>query len=192
MSAVDRLIEHMKKLGHVVFEDGQYNLNLVGVRSKSKYANSFNDVMYCFYKDSDDKWVLHSWTVTTDPGLYWLKNPGRVVGTAILAPGQYRAAYTLGLHRGDYPALVQCKPVTLFRDSNKDEVLDFVNPVDGQMTGINIHRANPSRKSSVVDKWSAGCQVFADPREFDTLMSLYKKAAAIWGAKITYTLLEEF
>ena len=191
MSAVDRLIERMKKLGHLVFEDGQYNLNLVGVRSKSNYSNTFNDVIHCFYKDSNDKWVLHTWTVTTDPGLYWLKNPGRAKGTAILCEGQHRAAFTLGKHGGEYDCLVQCKPVRVYRDADKDEVLDFVSPED-TFSGIQIHRANPSRKSSVVDNWSAGCQVFADPREFDTFMSLYKKAAAIWGAKITYTLLKEF
>lgn len=191
MKEISRLIERMNTLDYVVFEDGQYNLNLVGVRSKDKYANTFNDVIHCFYKDSNDKWVLHTWKVTTDPGTYWLKNPGRAEGTAILCEGQHRAAFTLGKHKGEYECLVQCKPVKVYRDADRDAVLDFVNPED-TFSGIQIHRANPSRESTVVDKWSAGCQVFADPQEFNTFMKLYKKAAAKWGAKITYTLLEEF
>jgi hypothetical protein len=190
-AVIDRLIKRMKELGHVVFEEGQYNLNLVGVRSKNRMPNNFDDTIYCFFKDSDNEWVLLAWKATTDPGTYWLKNPGRSEGTAILCEGQHRAAFTLGKHKGEYECLVQCKPVKVYRDSDKDEVLDLVNAED-TFSGIQIHRANPSRESSVVDKWSAGCQVFANPTDFYTFMRLYKKAAAKWGDKITYTLLEEF
>ena len=38
--------------------------------------------------------------------------------------------------------------------------------------GINIHRANSKRKSSQVDKWSAGCQVLPDPNEFDRMLQM--------------------
>ena len=189
--AISRLIKRMKELGYVVFEEGQYNLNLVGIRSKDRMSNTFNDWICCFYKDETDTWKFHEWKATTDPGTYWLKNPGRVEGTAILCEGQHRAAFTLGLHHGDYECLVQCIPVRVYRDADKDSTLDLVNP-EFTFSGIHIHRANPSRESTVVDQWSAGCQVLANPSDFSEMMSLYKKSAAKWGSKITYTLLEEF
>jgi hypothetical protein len=43
--------------------------------------------------------------------------------------------------------------------------------------------------SKLVDKWSAGCQVFANSKDFAIFVDLSKKS----GLKFfTYTLLEEF
>gem|GEM_PF-6033206 len=36
-------------------------------------------------------------------------------------------------------------------------------------------------ESFQVDKWSAGCQVIADPVEFDVFMSLCRAASQVWG-----------
>ena len=94
---------------------------------------------------------------TTDPGTFLLRNPMQEQGTAILAQGQYVNAYELGLHRGQYEALVQQKPLTIIRDYDRDAKLDFSN---GTKTtgyyGINIHRANRTGTTKTVDKNSAG------------------------------------
>ena len=56
---------------------------------------------------------------------------------------------------------------------------------------LNIHRANSHRASTVVGKWSAGCQVFQDPDHFLFLLSLCEKGKERFGNSFTYTLLEE-
>jgi hypothetical protein len=56
--------------------------------------------------------------------------------------------------------------------------------------GINIHRSNPHNESTQIDKWSAGCQVFANPSNFETFMRVCNKAKEAWGNSFTYTLLE--
>jgi hypothetical protein len=55
--------------------------------------------------------------------------------------------------------------------------------------GLNIHRAHASRTSTQVGKFSAGCQVFADPNEFDDFMILCRKSAELYGSRFTYTLI---
>lgn len=63
-------------------------------------------------------------------------------GTAILAPGQYQSSHKIGLHRGKYKALVQHRPVTVYRDNNKDSKYDLEpTKKDTGIFGINIHKA---------------------------------------------------
>ena len=111
-------------------------------------------------------------------------------GTALLVPNQYRGAYKIDKHRGKYFALCQRKEVSVYRDSNRDNITDF-NPstIDKGLFGINIHRSNPNKESSRVEKWSAGCQVFANPELYDKFMIMCQKSASIWGNSFTYTLL---
>ena len=58
--------------------------------------------------------------------------------------------------------------------------------------GINIHRATKweGRKSTQIDKWSAGCQVIAANNDFKFFMEIINKAAGIWGNSFSYTLIE--
>jgi len=110
-------------------------------------------------------------------------------GTAILVPGQYSQAYKLGLHRGKYEALVQAKPVKVYRDNDKDSVYDMLpSSIDTGFFGINIHKAG--HDSTWVDDWSAGCQVFKRAADFEAFMSLVRKAAKIYGNLFTYTLFD--
>jgi len=185
------LLRAMNKKGYAVFNNGNpFNLNIVGVRANNPSPDNFDDTIYCFY--SNYGWIKFAWPVTTDPGLFYLQNPLNVDGTAILAPGQYRGAFKIGLHHGQYEALVQAKPVRVIRDTNRDNKLDFgsENIVEG-MFGINIHRASIKHESIQVDKWSAGCQVFANPDHFKTFIELCKNSKELYGNRFTYTLLNE-
>ena len=58
--------------------------------------------------------------------------------------------------------------------------------------GINIHRATKyeGRKSTQIDKWSAGCQVIADNDDWHAFLDICQSAREIWGNSFTYTLLE--
>ena len=187
------ILQRAEREGYTVFKTGAYNLNLIGVRSPQTTANDFDDTMYCVYRDSSEKWIELSFPITTDPGKYWLLNPGRVSGTAILVSGQYRGTWKLGLHRGKYEALVQTGgKVEVYRDADKDDILEH-DPEDIEQGyfGINIHRASSVRTSSDVDRWSAGCQVFANPNDYRLFIELCKISADIYGDSFSYTLLED-
>jgi len=180
-TSVEKLIEVLTAKGYKVFDDGQ--LNLIGIRKDLTYNNRFDDTFVVFTTDG----VFHAFDCTTDPGMYWVENFFNPDGTAVLKPGQYLNSHQRGLHQGSYPALVQRRALTVYRDDNRDNIIDYINPQTG-LFGINIHRANANTKSVQVDKWSAGCTVIADPKDFATLMALANKSTA---TEFTYTLLEE-
>jgi len=112
---------------------------------------------------------------------------------AILKPGQYRGSHKIGLHQGKYEALKQAKPLKVYRDGDRDKEYDLIEEnVKQGIFGINIHRATKweGRKSSQIDKWSAGCQVIAANDDFKLFMKIIKKAAGNWGNSFSYTLIE--
>lgn len=174
------------------FSRGAWNLNIVGVRSPERVANKFDDRLFVFCRDSNGTWLQWSWPITTDPGRHWLENPMVESGTAILAECQHLGCFAIGLHRGQYEALCQRRPVRVYRDGNRDDVLDLdPETVEEGIFGINIHRSNPYTESYLVDKWSAGCQVFKRAADFEEFMGLCRKARDRWGNRFTYTLLRE-
>lgn len=176
--------------GYKVFDNpAGYDLNIIGIRTKDTVSNTFNDYLCVLYLQ-ENQWLLYSFPATTDPGIYYREHPINVDGTAIVKPGQYRGAYMVGNHKG-YRALQQKAPITVFRDSDRDVELDFDGSEDQGMHAVNIHRANADHISQQVDKWSAGCQVIADPNHFNFLMGLCMSAAEKYGNSFTYTLLEE-
>lgn len=187
---VDLLHEACLRAGYVFFERGDYNLNIIGIRSADKDADTFNDALCLAFKQSG-RWVLLTYDCTTDPGTYYRTNPLNPAGTAILAAGQHRAAYTLGLHQGNYEALVQAKALPVYRDADEDGCIDMRGEPQMEWGGFNIHHASAFRKSWAVDKWSAGCQVAASPFEFDTLLAFCKLGAELHGKRFTYTLFDE-
>ncbi len=186
------IIDRMESKGYKVFKSDYkpYNLNLVGIRSKSRLPNKFDDTVGYFYR-FENQWQFKLYKATTDPGLYYLNHPLNVSGTAILKADQYLSTYIIGLHRGRYKALKQCEPVTVYRDANRDDILDHQDKQQTGLFGINIHRASMHSESTLVNRWSAGCQVIADPSDFKEFMSFCFKAVTEWGPKFTYTLLED-
>ena len=188
--SISSLVSAMKRKKYAVFNKGDYNLNLVGIRSADMNANTFND-LYCVFFQCNVHANMHVFPCTTDPGLYYRYRPVNLNGTAILIPGQYRRAWKLGRHQGRYDALVQAQPVSVYRDNDRNKTLNTNVPTQTGYFGINHHRANAARESTQVDKWSAGCQVFASPDDYRIFMALIKKAAALWGNSFTYTLLNE-
>lgn len=185
----------VKAKGYKWFENGDYNVNIVGVRNSEtleEVTNKFDDCMTLSYK-IDGEWNFHCYDCTTDPGKYWVENIMRESGVAILKPNQYRGSHKIRLHRGQYEALGQQGPVQVYRDNNKDEVYDLIEEkVEEGLFGINIHRATKweGKKSSQIDKWSAGCQVIAANDDWEEFMSICRKARDTWGNSFTYTLIE--
>ena len=186
------IINAMKMKGYRVFDNPNgHDLNIVGIRSRVRRANKFDDFIIVFYR-LDEQWCYMAFPATTDPGVYWLEHPLSKLGTAILKPGQYRSAYKIFKHRGKYDALIQRKPVVVLRDPNCDTYLDVDRATEETgLFGINIHCAAWEGKSIQVDKWSAGCQVVQDWYDFQILMALAQAGAKKYGNSFTYTLLNE-
>lgn len=173
-------------------------LNIWGFRSKNRIPNKFDDEIHVFTNIAKSvgeriKWAYFVFKCTTDPGTYWLKNPMQAQGTAILAPNQYEDTYKIDLHRGQYYALCQrLKKVEIIRDFNRDSILDFLSGVKSWgFYGINIHRSTRVGESLLVDKWSAGCQVFKNAKDFEFFMKLCDMHRAKHGNKFTYTLVDD-
>lgn len=160
------------------------NFHLIGVRSLANEKNKFDDNIYLVNGP-----IMFRYSCTTNPGTHWLKNLMNPKGTALLKPGQYIDTYHLGLHQGKYKALVQRKPVTVYRDGDKDDVAEETKTEQTGLFGINIHRANASAVSNFIDRWSAGCQVLNNPKDFASLIAACEKSRK---SAFTYTLLREF
>lgn len=186
LSAIKQM---MLAKGHVIFEDDTkpFNLNIVGVRSEDMKPNVFNDELHVFWKFRG-KWSHVVFEITTDPGLYYLQNPLNVDGTIIMFPDQYRGVYKNGIHKGN-PALEQIKPMKYWRDNNKDNRYDKEGDIFEENAKTNLHGAG--NNSTVVGKWSAGCQVVASEDDNNLLLYLTTRAEKYWGNSFTYTLIEE-
>jgi hypothetical protein len=181
--------------GHTFFDKGNFNLNIVGVRSKNKRAGKFDDMIYIAYKDGGAE-QLFSAKCTTDPSAHWLKNPLNKKGTAILVPGQYFGAYKIGIHgrswkSGGYPALEQVKPMLYWRDNNKDYTLDMRGNKYRSVAKTNIHRASKWKIEQWVGRYSAGCQVIQNIDKFNKFIYICRIAKKVYGNKFTYTLIQQ-
>ena len=184
----------IKAKGYKWFENGDYNLNIVGVRNAetlNEVTNKFDDHLTLSYK-VDEEWNYHCFDCTTDPGKHWVENVLNESGVAILKENQYRGSHKIGLHQGKYESLRQQKPVQVYRDNNLDDCYDMdENTIQEGIFGINIHRATKweGKKSTQIDKWSAGCQVIAANDDFRLFMEICNKSKDIWGNSFTYTLI---
>lgn len=176
--------------GYSWFENGDYNLNIVGIRNSEvgkNVTNLFDDLITISFKINGE-WRFIDYPITTDPGTKWIQKHNLKDGFARLVPGQYRGVYKIDLHLGKYEALCQrLGDVEVWRDINRDTTYDELKKTKG-MYGINIHKAGKS--STWVNDWSGGCNVFKNEDDFNKFMGIVRNAAKVWGNKFTYTLIE--
>ena len=182
----------IKRKGYKWF-DRPFELNIIGIRRDSTISNKFNDSMFVIYKD--DKNVMHGkiYPITTDTGTYFINKPLSNMGAAILMEGQYVDAYQVGIHHGQYEALVQRGTLNILRNYNRVNYIDILNgkKESGKGFGINIHRAAATGTTINVDNWSAGCQVFANSADFADFMLMANKQKSLYGNNFTYTLIDQ-
>lgn len=189
---IKKIINHVQSNGGVVF-DTPYYINLFGIRDENN-VNKFNDTLFVYWYDENKNIHTYSPTkgFTTDPGFKSLTAPVSAKGCAILKEGWYRRLWMKGLHHNKYSALVQVNPCTVYRDNDKDKVLDMdPNKTDTGLFGINMHRANENAVSVNVENWSAGCQVWASPGEFSYFMQLINKANNVGQKYFSYFLVNK-
>ena len=175
----EQIEKAIKQKGYAYFENGEYNVNIVGIRNGAtgkRVTNQFDDWMSASYKVNGE-WKFAIWPCTVDNG----------DGSARLVEGQYRGSFTIGKHQGKYDALNQCKPLKVYRDWNlKDGTYDE-SKIYNDVAGLNIHKAGAD--SVNVNNWSEGCQVFKREKEFLAFMEIVFKAEKIQGKFFTYTLI---
>jgi hypothetical protein len=182
------ILRYMRGKNYAIY-DKPYQLNIVGVRNAQSQPNKFDDSIFVFYKDDKNNWVEKEYPATTDTGTFYLLNPMSNLGSAMLKEGQYVDSYKQGFHKGQYLALVQNKPVTTYRDYDRDAIFDvFTKETTGDY-GINIHKAGEN--SQDVNNWSAGCQVFQKSADFNDFMNKTTKHRDLYGNSYTYTLIDE-
>jgi hypothetical protein len=186
---LEDIISLVKSQGYEV-DKRPYKLNVVGVRDTAiTEPILFQDEIAYFYYDEYGNLVGGVGRGTTSPSVYFLENPMNSVAAGILKNGQYKDAYAIGLHRNKYEALVQVKPVTVMRDSDRNSYLDFFAPTQTGLFGINIHHG--SNAGAAIDKDSAGCQVFMYMDDFNSMMDMARKSREKYGNTFTYTLIDK-
>ena len=171
----------VKAKGYKWFENGDLNVNIVGIRNMEageRVTNKFDDHLTISYK-IDGEWCYEIFNCTTDPGDDWMDKPMNDKGCAILVPGQYRGSHKLRLHQGRYLALGQQRSVKVYRDRDKDGKYDF-----------DPSTKHAGKTSTYVDKWSAGCQVIASNDDWHCFLDICQAARDAWNNNFTYTLLE--
>ena len=180
-----------EEYGFKVFDDGPYDLNIIGVRNMENNANQYDDKLHVCYLSEDGKWREDIFQVSTDPGRYWFEKEDYKACAVYAHPQQARGAYKLGKHRGKYEALVQWRPVLFWRDGNKDEKADYEGVAHKDVIGLNIHRSS-IHDSDEVDRYSAGCIVFSKMNEWKAFMELVHKQKETMGFHtFTFTLIAE-
>lgn len=211
-----RSYEEIKKAviakGYIWFE-GELNPNLIFERTSDKYTNAFTDWMYICYQEKG-KNKIKSCRATTKPGLYGegtILNPKMIegiVGTAVVVPNQYKGLWHMSffnrLEEGIScmsgnphlcPSLRQIGDVTVWRDGNKDLMIDKDAPkTTGGHYGINCHYMGNDQTPKIysddnLNNWSLGC--FGAPLEdIYYLFLVLKYCSAKTGNIISMTLLE--
>jgi hypothetical protein len=191
MDRLREIIDSMIAKGYIVYKE-PLKLNVVGVRNGATTSVNFDDEIAFFYYNEKGKLIGKVCPATTDPSVDYLKNPMRRDGTAILKSGQYVDTYKIDFHNGKYLALTQrLRPVTVIRDNDRNDLLNFFEDTDTGFFGINIHRASRNKNDvSVIGPDSAGCQVFQNEQDFNEMMAAATVSSAKYGNKFTYTLLD--
>lgn len=189
----ENIMNIFDRKGYNFFDgDKSFNINIFGIRMKTD-ADDFDDYIGIAFRDGNLKQIVEIWPATTDPGRYWLNHPLNKKGTFIMVPGQYPGLWRIGKHQWKYTALIQKGNVKGFRDNDMDNEhdLDPSTIEEGKYFGINCHRSNPKSESYIINKWSAGCQVFKKVGDFNKLMPIVHKSSKKYGNSFTYTLLEQ-
>lgn len=184
-----KIHDEMRKRSHRVFVNGDLNLNIIFVRQTLDTTNKFDDLHIVTWKENGVWW---EWIApcTTKPGVKAVADPGNPVGVARVKAGQFSSAMTFGRHHDEYRCLVQCVPLPLWRDRNRDGTPDYEIAPVMQKAHIHIHKAGSS--STIVDHWSEGCLVDAKASDFAEFMKICDKSAEKYGDKFTFSVLEGF
>ena len=208
------------KLNYKFFDKGAYNLNVIAERKDDVFDNAPSDVLHVAYRDEKLKPKVLTIKWTTMPGtvgaVYTPITTGGinvktgkwevVTGVAALVEAQYLKTYKYVKNVDywlKYSFLQQVKPVMVYRDSNRDNILNRTAVIHtdeglGQANLFKIHQHIMSPKgvdSNVLNYiynnkpvvYTMGCQGSPEP-SFKKYIELVDKSAKLYGDILTYTL----
>ena len=202
---IDKIIKIVKSGGGEVYEQPGY-INFCGVRNNVT-DNTFNDVLYIYWKEGSEFKGVCTNGFTTKPGkvvVLGKKYRNNFGGAAILKEGWQKDIWHIGTHgaKKPYTALRSTSgkngtnPTVITRDDSQyDKGPGYELRIFNEKTkvghfSINFHRSgNP--QGNVVNDWSAGCQVFKLKKEFDEMLAMAQSAAAKGQKKFSYFLVNK-
>ena len=180
-----------------VFEKKKYkfftsplSVNIFAIRCETG-TDEFDDIIGIAYYDSFGDFSLHTFKGTTEPGRFYLNNPLREEGCAIMVENQYLGVYEVGPHgRTGYEACRQAKNIKVYRDNNGNNQHDLdPSTIQEGIFYTNIHHGWDAAK---VGKNSAGCIVIQSKQQFTNIfMPLVKQSAKLCGKRFSFTLLNK-
>jgi len=176
---------------------GSKDLFILGVREdleiKKREGDRFTDKIILVDPNKPTE-VAASYQATTSPSVAFYSDPSRSMskkGVAIMQPGIVE--YKIGIHKKGSPtqheALLQSGPMDIQRFDLKTPTVSTYRPGQaetGAEFGINLHKSSKDR-GVCVGPYSAGCQVFADGKDFEAFMAKLKSSAQ---SKFLYALIE--
>jgi hypothetical protein len=190
LETVDLVRELYAKHEYKLFDSDSYDLNFFGIR-RNLSSNKFDDLIGCYYRAIKGSTpTVELWAGTTDPGRTFLLAPMNKNGTAAVAAAQHRACWSLGVYK-ERPALRQTGIIKVYRDNDRDSILE-IDPTkifDG--SGIHLHYMGDGIDRDV-NSWSAGCQGVATRAHFERIIWLAREQLRrhpTWKT-FTYTLFD--
>lgn len=193
------------EFGYAFFNSAPYDLNIFGIRSANidQSKDKYDDFYGIAYLDQNKEEQLFICAQTTDPGLVELQDPSfenaKKFGTAIMAEGQWRACWALGIMGSGnwkHPALIQVGEIGIYRDTNRDAIMnmDKKSIQKSKYWGICNHASSLLAKVSTgkIGRYSAGCQVIDYGDDYAIAKGLWnKQIEAGIGNSFSYTLFNE-
>ena len=135
---VPSILHKLESMGYKKFDNGDFDLNLIGLRDPERTPGSFDDQFCVCYKENNE-WIEERYNCTTDPSMEQHLQPTNKKGVAVLKPGRYSGVYKLDLHNGKYEALCQRNgKVIVYRDDNLNAQTDYINEESGYLSLIHI------------------------------------------------------
>lgn len=168
-------------------------LNIFGIRTSDNFTNKFDDFIGII-----SNFGVPELTVipgTTKGGWY---GAGAVFdpipgGIAVIEPGQYLNIWEFhDTYDGwlKYPYMQQIGTFRIWRDGNKDKIIDHVCGQSIDNAGLNLHRMSWNGISGQdVNNWSEGCQGSEEP-EYKKILPPIRQYLVNHANKFAYTLFE--
>ena len=183
------LLQRVKELDS--FKEIPSGYWLLGVRSSEDDPNRFDDKIYLFKGEQ----FVDVTSCTTNPGTTVLRNYSKfnAKGAAVVVADQwYYGVWRKGKHQGKIDALVQIgSKIKVWRDGDKDDKSEESLIQQEGFFGINFHPntydINAKSTGSLINGWSAGCQVVNNIEKYRKFINLVPA-----NTSITYCLLNEF
>lgn len=178
----DNLIQNKQyepNKNYIIYED-PFVVNIVGIRNFIQTPGYFDDYLAVFYKDNSKNWQFKVWQITTDPGVMgnalFVTDDAKALGAGFIAEGQYVGSHITGHHFSNppgYSALSNQRPILIYRDNDNDIWAEKrIDSLTISTPGMNIHNSGPRKDINQVYNWSAGCQVFKDPKDYSEFLDI--------------------